>query len=84
MIKGHARILLDAERMWSYPPSQSVEYVELERKTPWIAEIDQLNELEPVMKKEKKEPEGKMPEKPMPGARKPIKETKKKDGGKKR
>lgn len=44
--KGHTRALKDGQRMFNYNASSQVEFVALQGKTPWIAPIAAIEEIE--------------------------------------
>lgn len=45
-LKGHTRALIDPQRMYNYWSSSAVEYGALQGKTPWIAPVEAIEELE--------------------------------------
>ena len=44
--KSHTRSMLDAQRMYNYAASSAVEFMGLQTKTPWIAPVEAVEELE--------------------------------------
>lgn len=44
--KGHTRYMKDAQRMYNYNGSAQVEFVALQGKTPWVAPVKAIEELE--------------------------------------
>lgn len=44
--KSHTRNMLDAQRMYNYAASSAVEFMGLQTKTPWIAPVEAVEELE--------------------------------------
>lgn len=44
--KGHVRAMKDAQRMYNYHASSEVEYVALQTKSPWVAAMAAIEELE--------------------------------------
>jgi len=44
--KGHTRAMKDAQRMFNYSASGQVEFVSMQGKTPWIAPVAAIEELE--------------------------------------
>jgi hypothetical protein len=47
-IKGHTRWMKDAQRMYNYNTSAQVEFVALQGKTPWVAPVKAIEELESI------------------------------------
>jgi hypothetical protein len=44
--KGHVRAMVDPQRMYNYHASSEVEYVALQTKSPWVAALKAIEELE--------------------------------------
>lgn len=44
--KSHTRSMLDAQRMYNYAASSAVEFMGLQTKTPWLAPVEAVEELE--------------------------------------
>lgn len=44
--KSHTRAMLDPQRMYNYAASQAVEYMATQTKSPWVAPVGAIEELE--------------------------------------